>query len=980
MANYYWVGGSGTWDNTPGNWSTASGGAVSPTLFPTSADNVTFNASSGTGTITIGATATCNNFTVTAIPTGLYFQCIPSNSLNLYGNLSSDTSARSAATFTGSISGTTLTVSAVTSGIIKIGAVLSVAGVALNTTITGGSGLSWTVDVSQTLTSTTIVTVDNYLNLNFVAVAPTTTQTATNTGTAFLGAVTVAGDTLTYNLALGQMQTLNITSGNVTLTNSATISNPLGYSYIDASANLTFATGKTFSIVNAAYQNYFYASYNPAGLVTIALAGATLNIGTNLTDQLSISRFQIDGTTANIVVTDNASTAITIGYKYCAYATESSFEITGASLLGTLTLNNTNSSIQAYSGTTAANSFGTLVRNGGVNKSSTFTLYSETTCNSFNIAGNSVANRLRLSGPTRTGALTTLNSTSTSVASALTNCDIESITGTVGKAIVATSVGDLGGTGGVYSGTGLAVFTGQIVGTILTAAAPTYGTIIVGAQLFGGTTASGTYITALGTGTGGAGTYTVSISQTVAAGTSFDTRGVIYYAVTAGNNFNWSNSPAAGGMWATTSGGVTTTGRIPLAQDQVVFDSNSGSGYITPDMVNLPKITVASGFTGVFSQYTQYFPSDGATVTTTSTTGDFSFTATLGLTISIDQAVQVTGINTGGSGLTAGVYKVSATNNNSTFKLVKLDGTAITTVNAKPSTGLTFTPQVTLYGNNSIPGYLTDYYVYGTKTVTTLIPDLITTQYWYNTSAWYNPGGVSLTMHLMNRSNQTFPSSGYYNRIYLESISGVYTLSASCSFLSFNVISGTLAFDVQTANITNFYLTGLGLITATAGSGKAIVSGFNFNKSSFSNTNLLVNLSGDSSFTSVNGGFYQLKFSNSTGSRTTATVSVDTNTTFAQGWTNDSGNINIKLANNKTFVVNPFNIAGNATYYLNLSSDSVGNQAYLSIPVGSSTYYITYQDINATNTIRAYGYQADKGNNTNILFTQGGGSNGFIIG
>jgi hypothetical protein len=58
-----------------------------------------------------------------------------------------------AATFTGSITTTTLTVSAVT-GIISIGQLVYGGTVSANTYITAGSGLSWTVSVSQTSTAT----------------------------------------------------------------------------------------------------------------------------------------------------------------------------------------------------------------------------------------------------------------------------------------------------------------------------------------------------------------------------------------------------------------------------------------------------------------------------------------------------------------------------------------------------------------------------------------------------------------------------------------------------------------------------------------------------------------------------------------------------------------------------------------------------------------------------------------------------------
>lgn len=62
---------------------------------------------------------------------------------------------------------------------------------------------------------------------------------------------------------------------------------------------------------------------------------------------------------------------------------------------------------------------------------------------------------------------------------------------------------------------GAAVFTGSITGTTLTVSAVTSGTIAVGQNLIGSGVTAGTTITALGTGTGGTGTYTVSATQNV---------------------------------------------------------------------------------------------------------------------------------------------------------------------------------------------------------------------------------------------------------------------------------------------------------------------------------------------------------------------------------------------------------------------------------------------------------------------------------
>lgn len=85
----------------------------------------------------------------------------------------------SAATFTGSISATTLTVSAVSSGTIAIGQIISGTGILSNTSIVSGSGLSWTISSSQTVSSTTITA----LSQNSVYFASTVTAAQTGSGT-----------------------------------------------------------------------------------------------------------------------------------------------------------------------------------------------------------------------------------------------------------------------------------------------------------------------------------------------------------------------------------------------------------------------------------------------------------------------------------------------------------------------------------------------------------------------------------------------------------------------------------------------------------------------------------------------------------------------------------------------------------------------------------------------------------------------------
>jgi hypothetical protein len=71
MALRYWVGGTGTWDNTStANWSTTSGGASGASA-PTAADDVIFDANSNTGTndftVTLGTSPACLTLNTTGI-------------------------------------------------------------------------------------------------------------------------------------------------------------------------------------------------------------------------------------------------------------------------------------------------------------------------------------------------------------------------------------------------------------------------------------------------------------------------------------------------------------------------------------------------------------------------------------------------------------------------------------------------------------------------------------------------------------------------------------------------------------------------------------------------------------------------------------------------------------------------------------------------------------------------------------------------
>lgn len=91
MAEKYWVGGAGTWDNsTTTNWSNSNGGAGGAAV-PSATDNANFTTSSGNGTVTIAATAACANLVVnwTAVKTNIFSlsgNFSPAGNITINGN------------------------------------------------------------------------------------------------------------------------------------------------------------------------------------------------------------------------------------------------------------------------------------------------------------------------------------------------------------------------------------------------------------------------------------------------------------------------------------------------------------------------------------------------------------------------------------------------------------------------------------------------------------------------------------------------------------------------------------------------------------------------------------------------------------------------------------------------------------------------------------------------------------------------------
>ena len=129
---------------------------------------------------------------------------------------------------------------------------------------------------------------------------------------------------------------------------------------------------------------------------------------------------------------------------------------------------------------------------------------------------------------------------------------------------------------------GTGTCTGSISGTTLTVSAAGTAVLAVGQILTGTNVAGDTTITALGTGTGGAGTYTVNISQTVAS-TTITPRGMI--AVAVPNIICGTGYTSAPTISFTGGAGSGATATATISAEVALAVNAGGSGYTSAPTV-----------------------------------------------------------------------------------------------------------------------------------------------------------------------------------------------------------------------------------------------------------------------------------------------------------------------------------------------------------------------------------------------------------
>jgi hypothetical protein len=228
-----------------------------------------------------------------------------------------------------------------------------------------------------------------------------------------------------------------------------------------------------------------------------------------------------------------------------------------------------------------------------------------------------------------------------------------------------------------------AVFTGSVSGTTLTVTAVTNGTIGIGQSLFGLNVTSETVITALGTGSGGVGTYTINISQSVASEVMNST--AVAAKITAsisGSTLNVT-AVASGTLYPgqTVQGtSVASNTVITALGSQTVLSqtiATAGTGYSVNDVV-----TVVGGVYGQSpATFTVTTIGSGGSVTGLTLTSPGAYTSTPSNPVSVTDSGSGTGLTLNltfgtGSGGT-GSYVLSGTQTVSSETMYVLNFTVL---------------------------------------------------------------------------------------------------------------------------------------------------------------------------------------------------------------------------------------------------------------------------------------------------------------
>ena len=175
--------------------------------------------------------------------------------------------------------------------------------------------------------------------------------------------------------------------------------------------------------------------------------------------------------------------------------------------------------------------------------------------------------------------VTSFNAGTTGLTPSSTSVGAITLAGTLGYANGGTGVTSPGTSGNVLTSQ-TTVFTGSTAGTTLSVTGITSGTLYVGQTITGSGLAANTVITAYGSGTGGTGNYTISVSQNVSSATMTAT--------------GWSSqSPAVSGFSGQYSNlAITASSSSVAVTARYVTVATSGGTIQTLSNVNISSIAI----------------------------------------------------------------------------------------------------------------------------------------------------------------------------------------------------------------------------------------------------------------------------------------------------------------------------------------------------------------------------------------------------
>lgn len=329
MATYYWVGGSGIWDNaSTTNWAASSGGSggAGP---PVAADDVIFDSNSGTAaTITVASTAACTNCTINKSDINLSLSgnfaqnngliltegtvTLNSYSWTCFAFSSSNTNVRTIAFGTGKIivTGNNLNIFNVgtSNGLACSGSrrvELSYSGSVGTRTIYFANDASQTASVNNTLDFYITAGTDTVsFIVNLQATAIRTLDTTGFSGTLGTPGIRIYGNlnlssTTTTGPATTQFFFFSTLSGNTITTNGAVIDRGITFNGVGGSwtlqDNLTLGSTRAMTLTNGTLdangKNVTVGTFAlgvgtktlTLGSGTWTVAGATWNANTNVT-------------------------------------------------------------------------------------------------------------------------------------------------------------------------------------------------------------------------------------------------------------------------------------------------------------------------------------------------------------------------------------------------------------------------------------------------------------------------------------------------------------------------------------------------------------------------------------------------------------------------------------------------------------------------------------------------------------------------